>query len=270
VNISFLIKYKWVFYIFEIIFLFKIQIKKIRRNKKRKRKKMEFLSYSQFLYLFFFGFTYYYFIRNYDDFLYSLSEYGLQLLQFQCDISEEQIQNLPSKFIMVSTHTTVYDFMIAFLVYHKILYKKYTLQIVMKKSFEEYVSPLLQRLHHKMECIQINETQNGYTEQIIQQLQHKDNYILGICPEGTRKCVSKIKSGYYYISKGLGNIPIVYIGIDYSKRKICIDSIHEIEETWEKEEQWFLSKAPLYIPLFPERCCWTQNVYANKDNHSDI
>lgn len=225
----------------------------------------EFLSYTQFLYFFCIGILYYYFIRNYDDFLYSISEYGLQLLQFECNITEDEIQQLPNKIIMVSTHTTVYDFVIAFLVYHKILYKKYKLQVVMKKSFEEYVSPLLQRVDHKIECIQIDEHKNGYTEQIIENLRNKDNYILGISPEGTRKCVDTLKSGYYYISKGLGNIPILFIGIDYSKRKICIDSIHEIEENWEKESEWFQSRAGLYTPLFPERCFWTKDTYIKNE-----
>lgn len=48
-----------------------------------------------------------------------------------------------------------------------------------------------------------------------------DRFILAIAPEGTRKKVDKLKTGFWYIAKA-ANIPVVPVGFDYEKREVVI------------------------------------------------
>ena len=45
----------------------------------------------------------------------------------------------------------------------------------------------------------------------------KDRFAIAIAPEGTRKKVEKLKSGFYHIAKKAG-IPIVMIGFDFKEK----------------------------------------------------
>lgn len=46
-------------------------------------------------------------------------------------------------------------------------------------------------------------------------------FILNIAPEGTRKKVSKWKTGFYYIAK-LANVPVVMVAFDYGNKRHII------------------------------------------------
>ena len=49
---------------------------------------------------------------------------------------------------------------------------------------------------------------------------HED-FILALAPEGTRKKVNKLRTGFYYIAKG-AHVPIVPVGFDFSTKHIVI------------------------------------------------
>ena len=44
---------------------------------------------------------------------------------------------------------------------------------------------------------------------------------IALAPEGTRRKVDKLRSGYYFIAKGL-KIPIVPVSFDYKNKKVVI------------------------------------------------
>lgn len=48
-----------------------------------------------------------------------------------------------------------------------------------------------------------------------------DRFILAIAPEGTRKKVDKLKTGFWYIAKA-ANIPVVPVGFEYQKKEVVI------------------------------------------------
>lgn len=48
-----------------------------------------------------------------------------------------------------------------------------------------------------------------------------NEFILAIAPEGTRKKVNKLKTGFWYIARA-ANIPIVPVGLDYKKHHVVI------------------------------------------------
>ena len=59
-------------------------------------------------------------------------------------------------------------------------------------------------------------------EQVADIFNKHDEFILAIAPEGTRKKVTKLRTGFYYIALQ-AHVPIVPCGFDYQQRKIIID-----------------------------------------------
>lgn len=57
--------------------------------------------------------------------------------------------------------------------------------------------------------------------QVANIIKSKDKFILAIAPEGTRKKVEKLKTGFYFIAKEAG-IPIIPVGFDFAKREVVI------------------------------------------------
>ena len=55
----------------------------------------------------------------------------------------------------------------------------------------------------------------------------RENFILALSPEGTRKKLKKWKTGFYYVAKG-ANVPIVMVGFDYATKRIIIAKPYNI------------------------------------------
>ena len=118
----------------------------------------------------------------------------LWLLGFNIDT--KSIENMPSKTIIISTHTSVHDFLIGIFVYYGYMHNKYDNYVLMKKSFEKYTNPFFYLIDKKLKLIKVEKEKSGLINKIIDQIQYKDNYILYVSPEGTRSYIENIKSGY--------------------------------------------------------------------------
>lgn len=62
---------------------------------------------------------------------------------------------------------------------------------------------------------------NKLVDAIITIFNSKDEFRLGLSPEGTRKKVATWKTGFYYIAKG-ANVPIVMATLDFENKNIKI------------------------------------------------
>ncbi len=58
-------------------------------------------------------------------------------------------------------------------------------------------------------------------EQVASLFNSHEDFVLAIAPEGTRKKVEKLKTGFYYIAQK-ANVPIIPVGFDYKKKEIVI------------------------------------------------
>ncbi|HEX8060647.1 MAG TPA: 1-acyl-sn-glycerol-3-phosphate acyltransferase [Cyclobacteriaceae bacterium] len=58
-------------------------------------------------------------------------------------------------------------------------------------------------------------------EQVSSIINSSDKFILAIAPEGTRKKVTKLKTGFWYIAKAT-SIPVVPVGLDFQKKHVVI------------------------------------------------
>lgn len=61
----------------------------------------------------------------------------------------------------------------------------------------------------------------GMVDQAAAFFSQNENFILGLSPEGTRKRVDKLRSGFYHIAKTAG-VPILPIGLDYENKQVII------------------------------------------------
>lgn len=64
-------------------------------------------------------------------------------------------------------------------------------------------------------------SKQGAVEQVVELFNKHDEFILALSPEGTRKRVDKLRTGFYHIAKQ-ANVPIQMIGLDFSTREIII------------------------------------------------
>ena len=62
-------------------------------------------------------------------------------------------------------------------------------------------------------------------EGVINIFNSKEEFRLGLSPEGTRKKVYKWKTGFYYIAKG-ANVPIVMATLDFGEKQIKISKAY--------------------------------------------
>lgn len=68
---------------------------------------------------------------------------------------------------------------------------------------------------------------NKFVDAIIAVFNARDQFILALSPEGTRKKVQKWKTGFYFIAKG-ANVPIVMATLDFGEKKIKISEPYYI------------------------------------------
>jgi 1-acyl-sn-glycerol-3-phosphate acyltransferase len=64
-------------------------------------------------------------------------------------------------------------------------------------------------------------SKHGMVDQVAEIFAANENFILGLSPEGTRRRVDKLRTGFYHIAKKAG-VPIVPIGFDYENKRVVI------------------------------------------------
>ena len=56
-------------------------------------------------------------------------------------------------------------------------------------------------------------------DSVVEVFQNKKIFRFALAPEGTRKKVDKLKTGFYYIAKK-ANVPIVLVAFDFGKKEV--------------------------------------------------
>lgn len=59
----------------------------------------------------------------------------------------------------------------------------------------------------------------GMVDQVVALFKKNERFHIALSPEGTRKKVSKFKTGFYHIAKN-AQVPIVMVGFDFSKKEV--------------------------------------------------
>ena len=92
---------------------------------------------------------------------------------------------------------------------------------------------------------------NNLVDAIIQIFNSKEEFRLGLSPEGTRKKVDAWKTGFYYIAKG-ANVPVVMATLDFENKKIKISKPYYTTDDKEKDFKFFYSFYENVIGKNPE------------------
>ncbi|MFZ1806865.1 MAG: lysophospholipid acyltransferase family protein [Cyclobacteriaceae bacterium] len=71
-------------------------------------------------------------------------------------------------------------------------------------------------------------------DQVVSIFDAHDEFVLAIAPEGTRKKVDKLRTGFYYIAKK-ANVPIVPVGFDFRKKEIIVADPMHLTESFEED-----------------------------------
>tara|TARA_B110000008_G_C16767179_1_gene483083 strand:- start:192 stop:731 length:540 start_codon:yes stop_codon:yes gene_type:complete len=79
---------------------------------------------------------------------------------------------------------------------------------------------------------------SNMVDAIVQIFDNKEEFRLGISPEGTRKKVSKWKTGFYYIAKG-AKVPIVMATLDFENKQIKFSEPYDTTDNKEKDFKYF-------------------------------
>lgn len=73
-------------------------------------------------------------------------------------------------------------------------------------------------------------THTDMVEQVVQIFNRHDEFVLALAPEGTRKKVDKLRTGFYFIARG-AHVPIVPVGFDFLNKQIVVhDPIYPTDD----------------------------------------
>ncbi len=71
-------------------------------------------------------------------------------------------------------------------------------------------------------------------DQIIEVFNNQEEFVFALSPEGTRKKVSKWKTGFYHVAKR-ANVPIVMATLDFGRKQVLIDDPYYLTGDMKKD-----------------------------------
>ncbi|MBS1951361.1 MAG: Acyltransferase [Cytophagales bacterium] len=77
-------------------------------------------------------------------------------------------------------------------------------------------------------------------QQVVNLFNEHDEFVLAIAPEGTRKKVERLKTGFYFIAKA-AHVPIIPVGFDFLKKKVIIGIPVYPSDTIEKDMETLMN-----------------------------
>lgn len=92
---------------------------------------------------------------------------------------------------------------------------------------------------------------SGVVDQAIDAFKRRDELLLTLAPEGTRRKVARWKRGFYYIALGAG-VPIILGGPDYATKRIVIGPSIEPSGDIEADMMAVREFYKTMTPRFPE------------------
>ncbi|MGR3809879.1 1-acyl-sn-glycerol-3-phosphate acyltransferase [Jiulongibacter sp. NS-SX5] len=95
----------------------------------------------------------------------------------------------------------------------------------------------------------------------IEAIQKADDMLFALAPEGTRKNVEKLKSGFYYMAHG-GGIPIIPVAFNFEKKQVILgDPFSPTGNFAADMQQWFVPFFQRYANVEKD---WIKNYADNK------
>lgn len=125
--------------------------------------------------------------------------------------------HLPKFVIAVAPHTSNWDFPIGIMV--RTILQHSDLKFVGKSSL---FRPPLGALFRWLGGYPVDRSKSSnFVDSVVEIFNREPEFRLTLAPEGTRKKVDKLKSGFYYIALG-AKVPIVPVQFDYEKKRVFV------------------------------------------------
>jgi 1-acyl-sn-glycerol-3-phosphate acyltransferase len=123
--------------------------------------------------------------------------------------------HLPQFIVIVGPHTSNWDFVIG-LAYRNILDMNYVGFLGKKQLFK----PPFGWLFRKLGGIPVDRSaSHNLVDTVAALFAAHERFAIAIAPEGTRKKVEKLKTGFYFIA-AKANVPIIMVGLDYKRKTV--------------------------------------------------
>jgi 1-acyl-sn-glycerol-3-phosphate acyltransferase len=85
-------------------------------------------------------------------------------------------------------------------------------------------------------------SQHGFVDQVADMFKADPNFCVAMSPEGTRRKVDRIKTGFYHIARK-ADVPIVLLGLDFKNKTFRFADPYKLSENQDAELQriidWF-------------------------------
>lgn len=151
--------------------------------------------------------------------------------------------------LVVAPHTSNVDFFVG-VAARKIL----GLRVKYLAKKELFTFPI-KRLLLNLGGVPVDRSKNtSLVDQVTRRFAESPDFALTVTPEGTRKHVSKWKTGFYHMARA-AEVPVVMVGFDYAKKWVILSEPLYLSGDKEKEMatmKGFASKITPRHPL-PER-----------------
>lgn len=116
--------------------------------------------------------------------------------------------------IIVGPHTSNWDFMVL-LAYRSITKINPTRFLAKKELFDSPFGFIFRWLGGTPVD---RKSANNVVDQVAAIFDAHENFAIALSPEGTRKKVDKLKTGFYFIAKA-AKVPIIMVGLDYKNKQ---------------------------------------------------
>ncbi len=116
--------------------------------------------------------------------------------------------------VLVAPHTSNWDFVIglAFRSQLNLTHAKYL-------GKAELFKPPFGFLFRKLGGVPVERSEkNNMVDQVVELFNQHDSFVLVLSPEGTRKKVDRLRTGFYHIARK-AHVPIVLAGLDFEKKQ---------------------------------------------------
>lgn len=148
---------------------------------------------------------------------------------------DELPQHLKKYVIIAAPHTSWMDFPIA------MLFRVASGVMVHYVGKDSLFKGRFGFLFRKLGGFPVDRSSNNNTvDFIVEKFNNSEDFKFGLSPEGTRKKVSKWRTGFYYIAKG-ANVPIIMATLDFENKYVKISEPFYPTDNKEKDFEFMMS-----------------------------
>ena len=124
------------------------------------------------------------------------------------------------KFVMVAApHTSSWDVVMGFAFRHvlKLNYIKFI-------GKQELFKPPFGFIFRNLGGVPVDRfSSNNFVDQIVQMFNDHESFAIALSPEGTRKKVDRLRTGFYHIARQ-ANVPIVLMAMDFEHKEFRFEA----------------------------------------------